>query len=370
MRSYRDYLIKNSKGVDDFFIVRYHSTVTKEVNIVDLGNYSEISFPSPLFYIKTHVNEMTYATRIVDILTGILKTNKITVISRRVDDYELAKSIKTKTDWQIVFAPQSLLLDELFPGNRKEVVEYLNANPDLQKLTHLARKEYELVHMSDEIQCFTNDHIEFITEHYQKDSSKVVDIKFDKSTELISKQVFQMSEVLKGIKSDENEKIILFAGRILNRSGIAELIEAFKKLVQKHSNIKLVLAGGGNTDKFLPLCKGIWNKIIFTGYLTKEDLCCLYKIADIGILPFQFGSFSFTALEMNALNLPLILTDTSGFKEYYENNPNCLIVKRSRDESGKMSVKSESLYSALEMLIEKKKLVLVKEKYPTTSSIN
>jgi glycosyltransferase involved in cell wall biosynthesis len=111
------------------------------------------------------------------------------------------------------------------------------------------------------------------------------------------------------------EKIILFAGRIDEVKGVSYLIKAFREVLRKCRNCRLIIAGSGNYDTFFKEAKDICTKITFTGLLEKEELHEIYQIADVGVIPSLFEPFGYVAIEMMMHKLPVVVTTTSGLNE-------------------------------------------------------
>lgn len=113
----------------------------------------------------------------------------------------------------------------------------------------------------------------------------------------------------------ENEKIILFVGRLDEVKGVRYLIKAFREVVKDYSNVRLIIAGSGEYDDCFLEAREACTKITFTGLLEKESLYEMYQIADIGVIPSLFEPFGYVAVEMMMYALPLITTATSGVDE-------------------------------------------------------
>ena len=118
---------------------------------------------------------------------------------------------------------------------------------------------------------------------------------------------------------NDNDKIVLFAGRIDSVKGFAELIEAIKLVQREIPNTKLVIAGSGNYTLALSAIAPCWSGFVFTGFLSKEQLYDLYAIADIGVVPSKHEEFGYVAVEMMMHRLPVIVNNTTGLKEIVEN---------------------------------------------------
>lgn len=113
----------------------------------------------------------------------------------------------------------------------------------------------------------------------------------------------------------ENEKIILFVGRLDDIKGLDYLIKSFRVVLESVPEARLLVIGAGNYDEYLKACTGIWNKITFTGRLEKKELYEFYQIADVGVMPSFNEQCSYVGIEMLMHGLPLIGTDSSGLKE-------------------------------------------------------
>ena len=86
----------------------------------------------------------------------------------------------------------------------------------------------------------------------------------------------------------DNEKIILFIGRLVYEKGIQNLIAAMPKILNGYNDAKLVIAGkGGMIDELRQQVHalGIDNKVYFAGYMNGKDVQKMYKEADISVFP-------------------------------------------------------------------------------------
>jgi 1,2-diacylglycerol 3-alpha-glucosyltransferase len=105
-----------------------------------------------------------------------------------------------------------------------------------------------------------------------------------------------------------NKLTILFLGRIDKEKNIDILIKAVALLKDK-IDFQTVIVGKGKEDR--PLKKladslGVKEKVIFTGYLPKDDLHNVYKIADIFVMPGTAELQSLVTMEAMACGLPVV----------------------------------------------------------------
>ena len=123
----------------------------------------------------------------------------------------------------------------------------------------------------------------------------------------------------------DNEKIILFSGRLVYEKGIQNLIAAMPKILQGYNDAKLVIAGrGGMLDELRAQVDylGISNKVYFTGYLDHKNLCKMYKCADVSVFPSTYEPFGIVALEAMLSENPIVVSDIGGLNEIVQHKEN------------------------------------------------
>lgn len=133
---------------------------------------------------------------------------------------------------------------------------------------------------------------------------------------------------------NNNEKVILYLGRINKIKGIDLLVSAFEKVSKDLKNVKLVIAGPD--DGFLTQIQKqvkklkLSDRVIFTGPLYDENKLMAYVDADIYVLPSKYEIFGITALEALACGIPVIITENCGICEYI--NENMFIIGNDENE--------------------------------------
>ena len=123
----------------------------------------------------------------------------------------------------------------------------------------------------------------------------------------------------------DNEKIILFIGRLVYEKGIQNLIAAMPKVLAGYNDAKLVIGGKGGMIEELRAqvnALGISNKVYFAGYLGGKDVQKMYKAADIAVFPSTYEPFGIVALEAMLSGNPIVVSDIGGLNEIVSHREN------------------------------------------------
>ena len=121
---------------------------------------------------------------------------------------------------------------------------------------------------------------------------------------------------------NDDERIILYLGRINKIKGIDLLVEAFYNLTTELNNVKLVIVGPD--EGFMGVLKslvkkhGIWDKVLFTGPLYDNEKFEAYSDADVYVLPSRYEIFGNTVFEAAACGTPVIVTDHCGISDFVD----------------------------------------------------
>ena len=117
---------------------------------------------------------------------------------------------------------------------------------------------------------------------------------------------------------NNDEKIVLFLGRITAQKGPEYFLSAAKKVLEVMDNVKFVMAGSGDMIRHtieLAASMGIGHKVLFTGFLRGGDVEKVFKMADLYVMPSISEPFGIAPLEAMSHDVPVIISKQSGVSE-------------------------------------------------------
>jgi len=114
----------------------------------------------------------------------------------------------------------------------------------------------------------------------------------------------------------EDEKIILFVGRIASEKSIEKIIKALAIIKEKGiEKIKLLIVGDGpNLDELKSLVNtlGIEKDVIFTGAVSHQEIQHYYKVAYLFAIASTTETFGIVTIEALASGLPVLAVKAAG----------------------------------------------------------
>ena len=117
---------------------------------------------------------------------------------------------------------------------------------------------------------------------------------------------------------EQNNKVLLFLGRLGFEKRVDLLIEAFALLKRREPNYSLVIAGDGPVDvvKQLKRLAGSVPDIHFTGFLLGETKANVLASCDVFCSPSPYETFGRTIVEAMASGIPLVTVNSGAVSEY------------------------------------------------------
>ncbi|UCB51984.1 MAG: glycosyltransferase family 4 protein [Candidatus Zixiibacteriota bacterium] len=116
------------------------------------------------------------------------------------------------------------------------------------------------------------------------------------------------------------KKILLYVGNTRPYKNLPRLIKAFELLKkEKELSCQLVIGGGESRNigdlKRLTKDLQLEDSVVFTGYLTDEEVIALMNAADIFVFPSLYEGFGLPPLEAMACGTPVVTSDAGSLPE-------------------------------------------------------
>ncbi|EMR73002.1 glycosyltransferase [Thermoplasmatales archaeon SCGC AB-539-N05] len=150
--------------------------------------------------------------------------------------------------------------------------------------------------------------------------------------------------------SANDNKYIMYAGRIDREKGLFDLLECAKSICSERSDVSFIVAGNGrDLNRLNKKIKniGIQDKFILVGQAEKDHLVKLYQNATLFVLPSYHEGLPTVLLEAMSCGLPVIATDVRGNRDLVSNGKNGIIIP---------SRAPKKMADAITMLLEDKNL--------------
>lgn len=123
----------------------------------------------------------------------------------------------------------------------------------------------------------------------------------------------------------EDDKVVFFIGRLVPEKGVWQLIQCFPQVLEQEPKAVLYIGGRGpQKDQLEKLCSdlGVADRVVFTGFITKQDRNYVYDQARVAVFPSLYEPFGIVALEAMATRTPVIVGNVGGLAEIVENRVN------------------------------------------------
>jgi glycosyltransferase involved in cell wall biosynthesis len=146
--------------------------------------------------------------------------------------------------------------------------------------------------------------------------------------EEVEARALSQREVTKGdLKLDPQSQVITFVANLRPVKGHSILLEAFRRLSEANSSLRLLLVGDGPLSGSLQeQCKafGLSSKVLFLG--AREDVLDLLAMTDVFVSSSFSEALSMAIIEAMTMGLPVVATDVGGNGELIDHGVNGLLV--------------------------------------------
>lgn len=139
---------------------------------------------------------------------------------------------------------------------------------------------------------------------------------------------FFKDRVKKRLSIRDDEKVILFVGRLSKVKNIGFVIALAQKLRAEGQRIKTIIVGEGVYRSHYEHMTRKNDGVIFTGWVSSDYLPVLYSIANVVVLPSSSEGLPNVLLEASASGKPVVASNVNGVPEIVIHNKTGLLVKQ------------------------------------------
>jgi len=120
--------------------------------------------------------------------------------------------------------------------------------------------------------------------------------------------------------------VLLYVGRVSREKGLDVLVRSFRELVDSGNGVALAVIGDGPYREEME-AELSGYPVLFTGYLSGNQLQTGYASADLFVFPSATDTFGNVVLEAQASGLPVIVSDEGGPRELMLDGDTGLVFK-------------------------------------------
>lgn len=119
------------------------------------------------------------------------------------------------------------------------------------------------------------------------------------------------------IEFDDWDTMLLYVGPLVDRKGVHHLIRAMPDILEDDPDTGLVIVGSGNREELEDLASemGVQENVLFTGFVSEEELPEYYRAADVFVFPSWLEGFGMVLIEAMASGLPVVSTNATAIPE-------------------------------------------------------
>lgn len=121
-------------------------------------------------------------------------------------------------------------------------------------------------------------------------------------------------------RKSNNEVNFLFFGNILAYKGLDLLLKAFKNIEIKYKNARLIIAGRCDDweETYAPIINSSDQVISDIRFIANDEIPVYFGRADFVVLPYRDTTQSGPLMISYNYNIPVLVSDAEGFKEFTE----------------------------------------------------
>ena len=131
----------------------------------------------------------------------------------------------------------------------------------------------------------------------------------------------------------ENEKVLLYIGKLEERRNIIFLFDVFNNVLNKNQNVRLLLIGNGeklDVERYFEYADeiGIMNKITYIQSISQDNIRKAYELSDLFLFPSKYEIFGMVIMESMYFKKTIISSVNGGSSTIIKNNMNGILMEK------------------------------------------
>lgn len=266
---------------------------------------------------------------IIDLKTRITNNKIKKIINFIIRIYKVRRIKKTyNIDYTISFLPGPNIVNCFTKYNDKIIISVRNIQSKLKKSYFREIANQISFNKADKIVTVCDSVKEDILNTYNVKNEKIITIYNTYDENKINEQKFEKLDKQE-LTIFKDNFVVITIGRLIEQKGQWYLIRAFKEVVKKIPNAKLVILGRGELKNYLQKViekNGLGSSVYLYGF-KRNPYKYMYN-SDLFVLPSLYEGMSNVLLEAMSCELPIIATNSEGGnKEILQNDYGILINK-------------------------------------------
>jgi glycosyltransferase involved in cell wall biosynthesis len=127
----------------------------------------------------------------------------------------------------------------------------------------------------------------------------------------------------------QSRRILLYDGRIAEEKNLPMLIEAFRQVLARRTDVFLVLVGGGPYQSRLEQMinkEGLKGQVCLTGMVSHDQVWLYLAAADIFVFPSITETQGLSVSEAMSIGLPVVVVNEGGAADLIDNDQDGLVI--------------------------------------------
>ncbi|MFC1887841.1 glycosyltransferase family 4 protein [Candidatus Cloacimonadota bacterium] len=320
-------------------IYQIASILAETDNVHVISRKGKIYGPANIKYL--HLDFSLYERFLRDFFNSY--RNQLAKLSRSCLKYTYSLKFKKimDSDYNLIHVRNLAVAYPFIHKNKKNAKVILHLHNDIIKKYKLKRSFYRKLLNKYDLILYVSDYLRLRTlQFYPELNSRSLTLHNGVNLDLFRPLGIEINEQIRRKYGLTNERVILYAGRIIPEKGVLDIVAAFNEICTKTDKIKLFIAGSrafknSRDNNYVRSVKNSANSnVIFTGFIPHSELRNLYSIADIFIYPSVWDEpFGKAVLEAMAARTAVVASNSGGIPEIITEPDQGIIVPKNDPDS-------------------------------------